>query len=89
MWGLQVGMVNYIVCSLEVGTEQWQLSWGPQRYPATMGENQAEREGGVKVWEATVQRSEQWRTPGAAESHQGSREGGHFRRKGVAPQCQV
>lgn len=29
---------------------------GPQRYPATLGENQAEREGGVKVWEAAVQR---------------------------------
>lgn len=70
--GLQVGMVNYMVCSLEVGTEQRNLSWGPQRYPATMVENQAEREEGVggsceKGW------SEQWRTAGVISRKQRGR----------------
>lgn len=39
-----MGTVNYMVWCLEEKTEQGKLTWGPQWYPNTTVENQAERE---------------------------------------------
>lgn len=72
--GPQVGTVNYMVCYLEEGIEQQKLAWSAQRYPATTLETHPERE----IQEALAKQpekglSEQWRTPEASQSHQGSR----------------
>lgn len=82
-WGLQAGMVSYMVWYLEEGTEQWKLAWGPrgiQPSGEAGGGGERQRDEGRRGLQRRPSWgcSEQWRTPGASQSQRGRRGGKAF-----------